>query len=91
MSCPSCASGNQSEFPVEMVIHLTGLKNVNNPGVLLFPRLLVCLDCGFFRYKVPASELLLLETGSSKSRSSTGEVACSEVGGPEIMSDTIPD
>jgi hypothetical protein len=60
MSCPACASANQSEFPVEMIIHLTDLKNVNNPGVLLFPRLLVCLDCGFLRYKVPFSELPLL-------------------------------
>jgi hypothetical protein len=67
-----------------MVIHLTGLKNVNNPGVLLFPSLLVCLDCGFLQYKVPASELPLLERGSSKSEYSTGEV-----GGPEIVSDTI--
>ena len=60
MSCPLCASGSQSEFPVEMMIHLTGLKNVNNPGVLLFPKILVCMDCGFFQYKVPASHLASL-------------------------------
>jgi hypothetical protein len=75
MPCPSCASRNQSEFPVEMIIHLTGLKNVTNPGVLLFPRLLVCLDCGFLQYKVPGSELRLLGTGSSKSECSTDDAA----------------
>jgi hypothetical protein len=48
-----------------MIIHLTGLKNVNNPGVLLFPRLLVCLDCGFMQYKVPGAELRLLGRRSS--------------------------
>jgi len=54
-----------------MIIHLTGLKNVNNPGVLLFPRLLVCLDCGFMQYKVPGAELRLLGRRSSKSECST--------------------
>jgi hypothetical protein len=34
MPCPSCASRNQSEFPVEMVIHPTGLKNVNEVEAL---------------------------------------------------------
>lgn len=72
MSCPSCASSNQSEFPVEMIIHLTGLKNVNNLGVLLFPRLLVCLDCGFLQYNVPESELPLLGRRSSKREASDG-------------------
>jgi hypothetical protein len=90
MSCPSCASSNQSEFPVEMIIHLTGLKNVNNPGVLLFPRLLICLDCGFLRYKVPGAELRLLGRGSSKSEWSTGEAEYSESGGLETVSGTIP-
>jgi hypothetical protein len=79
MSCPSCASGNQSEFPVEMIIHLTGLKNVNNPCVLLFPKLLVCLDCDFLQYKVPGAELRLLGGESSKSECSTEEAAYSGV------------
>jgi hypothetical protein len=66
MSCQLCASGNQSEFPVEMVIHLTGLKNVDNPGVLLFPKVLVCLDCGFLVHTVPARELALLSECTSE-------------------------
>jgi hypothetical protein len=66
MPCPSCASHNQSEFPVEMVIHPTGLKNVNNPGVWLFPKFLVCLDCGFSQYRVPPSALASLGGRASK-------------------------
>jgi hypothetical protein len=73
-----------------MIIHLASLKNVNNPGVLLFPKLLICLDCGFWGYKVPASELPLLERGSSKSECSTGEAAFSELTGPETVSNAIP-
>jgi hypothetical protein len=60
MSCPACASGNQSEFPVEMIIHLGGLKNLDNPGVRAFPKLSICLDCGFSQFTVPETELLML-------------------------------
>jgi hypothetical protein len=60
MSCPSCASGNESDFPVEMVIHFRGLKNVDKPGVWVFPKLLVCLNCGFARFTVPQTEFVLL-------------------------------
>jgi len=31
-----------------MVIHLGGLKNLNNPGVWVFPRLSVCLGLRLF-------------------------------------------
>jgi hypothetical protein len=43
-----------------MIIHFTGLKNVDKPGVWLFPKFLVCLDCGFAHFNVPATELALL-------------------------------
>ena len=42
MACVLCASGNEAEFPVEMIIHFSGLKNVDNPGVWLFPKFLIC-------------------------------------------------
>jgi hypothetical protein len=72
MSCRACASGNQSEFPSEIIIHLPGLKNVDNPGVWVFPKLLVCLDCGFARFTVQRAELALLADGLH-----SGEQICS--------------
>jgi hypothetical protein len=39
---------------------------VNHPGVLLFPKVLVCLDCGFLVHAVPTRELALLPEGTSK-------------------------
>ena len=60
MSCPSCASGHLSQFSGELMLHLIGFKNVNNPGVLLFPEILVCVNCGHARFNVPATELALL-------------------------------
>ena len=67
MSCLSCRSSNQAEFPAEMLIHFGGHKNLDKPGVWMFPRLLVCLDCGFLQSTVPAAELGLLTAGSPTS------------------------
>jgi hypothetical protein len=75
MSCPSCKSSNQAEFTSEMMIHFVGLRNIDKSGVLLFPKLSVCLDCGFLRCIVPASELALLTESSPKSESSTAFVS----------------
>lgn len=60
MSCTFCRSSNQTEFPSEVNIHLPGLKNAAQPGVFVFPRLLVCLDCGSSSFMTPASQLAKL-------------------------------
>lgn len=86
MSCPTCASGNQTELPVEMVIHLTGIKNVDHPGVLLFASVLICLDCGYSQYKVPASDLALLGGALSKGECSSGGPGSYAFNGPETVS-----
>jgi hypothetical protein len=56
-----------------MIMHLSGLNNVGNPGVWLFPKLLVCLDCGFAQSTIPVSELELLAAGTSARARATGE------------------
>jgi hypothetical protein len=66
MSCLSCGSNKQAEFSAEMLIHFVGLKNLDKPGVWLFPKLLVCLDCGFLQSTVPAPELASLAVGISE-------------------------
>jgi hypothetical protein len=60
MSCPICMLGHQSEFTAEMLVHLPGLKNLDKSGVLLFPKLSVCLECGHVEFTVPKTELALL-------------------------------
>lgn len=57
MPCLLCASGNQEEFGAEINIHLRGLNNIDDPGVLFFPKVLVCLNCGASRFATPADEL----------------------------------
>ena len=57
MTCLSCQSVKQAELMAEMLVHFPGLKHLDKPGVLLFPKLIVCLDCGFARFTVPENEL----------------------------------
>ena len=61
MSCPLCGSGNHAELTAEMVIHFSGLKNVDKPGVWVFEKLLVCLNCGGSKFTVPAKELASIQ------------------------------
>jgi hypothetical protein len=52
------------EFSTEMLVHLGGLKNLDKSGVCVFPKVLVCLDCGFSQFTVPKAELALLASDS---------------------------
>jgi hypothetical protein len=79
MSCPLCGSGNQAELTAEMIIHFSGLRNLDQPGVWLFPKLLVCLDCGSSRFIVPENELALLASGTPNSERSAAQRGVNEV------------
>jgi hypothetical protein len=63
MSCRSCGSRNQTRFAAEMSVHVLGLENVDKPVVLLFPGIVVCMDCGFTELALAESELRLLGKG----------------------------
>jgi len=71
MSCLLCTSKNQAEFPAEIMVHFSGTRNLDNPGIMLFPKLLVCLDCGFSRFTVTNSELPLLAASPPRHESLT--------------------
>jgi hypothetical protein len=60
MACRSCGSENQTELGAEINIHFPGRKGLDKPAVLVFPKLVVCLDCGFAQFTLPEAELLLL-------------------------------
>ncbi len=63
MSCKSCGSENQGKFAAEMSVHFLGLENVDKPTVLVFPNLVVCVDCGITEFTMPENELRLLRKG----------------------------
>ena len=56
-SCRSCQSVVQREFPAEINVHFPGAENFTKPTVWLFPRLLVCLDCGFTEFRMREKDL----------------------------------
>ena len=56
MSCPSCHSENVREYPAEINIHFPGMKGLTIPTVWVFPKLLVCLDCGAAQFSLPDAE-----------------------------------
>jgi hypothetical protein len=74
MSCPSCASGNVAEFAAEINIHVDG-KNLDQVGVLVFPKISVCLDCGVSRFTTPETEVTVLARGNRVSEAKSGRAS----------------
>ena len=65
MSCRSCGSEKQRNFAAEIMIHFSGLRNLDKPGVLMFPMLAVCLDCGLSQFTLEESALPVLEENAA--------------------------
>ena len=65
MTCQVCGSGQGRAFNGEIAIHFPGLDGLNKPIVWVFPKLLVCLDCGFTQFNVPERELAVLREEQS--------------------------
>jgi hypothetical protein len=40
-----------------MCIHFPRLKDIDKPGVWVFPELVVCLNCGTAEFAVPKADL----------------------------------
>jgi hypothetical protein len=79
MPCPSCFSTKQAEFSAEMIVHFSGPENLDNPGVWMFPKLLVCLDCGVSRFAIPELSMSLLRSGTRKAKFSALEETVHEI------------
>jgi hypothetical protein len=73
MTCKSCESKGQTEFGSEINIHFPGREGLDKPAVLVFPKLVVCLDCGFTHFTIPETELALLAEGTQTSEPSLGQ------------------
>jgi len=70
MNCPNCSLNHLAEFSTELMIHFPGLEHLQNHGVLIFPRMMVCVKCGFSQFKIGESETALLAGCSHKRRAS---------------------
>ena len=67
MHCMLCQSSSLSEYSAEMMVHFSGIRNVDNPGITVCRKVLVCLVCGFSRFMTPEPELTLLANGTGNS------------------------
>ncbi len=76
MACKGCGSDRQSVFNGEIAIHFRGLEGLDKPIVWVFPKVVVCLLCGFTEFTVPERELQVLEQCSPVK----GAVVLTEVG-----------
>jgi len=57
MSCTRCLSLHQTELNSEINLHFRGLPNLGEPGIFVFPQVLVCLDCGLSEFVIEKREL----------------------------------
>lgn len=64
--CKSCQSLHREKFSGEIAIHFTGIAGLKKPIVWTFPKLVVCLDCGFTEFMLPERELRVLADGMVK-------------------------
>jgi hypothetical protein len=60
MPCKKCGSDQRSEFASEINLHFPDLIDRDEQAVLLFPKLLVCLECGFTEFFLSQNELPLV-------------------------------
>jgi hypothetical protein len=65
MLCRRSAYDNHDTFNGEIAIHFPGLKGLDKPIVWTFPKLAVCLECGFTEFTVPERELRVLVKGEA--------------------------
>jgi len=61
MSCVQCSSLKEAGFIGELLLHVSGSIGAEKPGVLMFPKVLVCMDCGASRFNMPVEELRQLQ------------------------------
>ena len=63
MKCRGCgASPAAHPFNGELALHFPGRDGLTRPIVWVFPRVLVCLQCGFAEFVVPDEQVQTLRT-----------------------------
>jgi hypothetical protein len=67
VTCKGCHSEKESVFNGEVAIHFPGLGGLDKPIVWVFPKLVVCLECGTAEFAVPEAELRQLAEGDAAS------------------------
>jgi len=69
MHCVKCGSDSLSEFSSEIAIHFSARENLDKPHVFVFPKVMVCLDCGFSEFSIAEPELRSLGDAIARNES----------------------
>lgn len=76
MKCQRCGTSPAARpFNGELALHFPGLDGLTKPIIWVFPRVLVCLGCGFAEFVVPDEQVQMLRTSPESSDYTTGSVA----------------
>ena len=65
MTCSQCGSAKQSALTGEVAIHFAQRQDWHNPMLWVFPKLVICLQCGLAEFSLPNRELQVLALGAS--------------------------
>jgi hypothetical protein len=57
MPCKKCGSEHQTQLDAEVNVHFPGPDGRDQGAVLLYPKLALCLDCGFTEFTILEKEL----------------------------------
>lgn len=66
LTCNSCSSCNVVEVVAETCIHFPGLKGLKADPIFVFPKAVICLDCGLVRSNLSEKELEHVRKGAAK-------------------------
>ena len=64
--CRACGSANLHELVAEACLNFPGLKGLKTEPILIFPKPVVCMDCGFVESTLSARELEQIRTGAAR-------------------------
>lgn len=57
LTCGSCRSANTIELAAETCLHFPGLSGLNVEPIIVFPKTVICLECGAMQSNLAQSEI----------------------------------
>lgn len=64
--CKTCGSLNVVEMVAETCLHFPGLSGLNTEPIFVFPRFVLCTDCGFNQSTLSDKELEKVRLGAAR-------------------------
>ena len=65
--CRFCNSTKLIKLNTEVCLHFPGLKAVNKNPIFVFPKVTLCLDCGFVAGQLSATEVKSVTNSAAES------------------------